>query len=308
MIIYGLFYDFLRISIEKIIIIFYNMDKTIYGCVVVRRKRRVYFHTNLESESNIALDTVPLAVNAVGVEYFYKPFKAIGLRFDYSVVYVTEGVLDLWYNRNHIQVKKGCFVITEPGKQSGHGTNCENLNYFWLNFTGSKACELIKKMKLECYTVYNIGVYEEIKSSYMRMAGEFTLNDSLFPDTSVAILTEIMALLSRRVNVTDKAFIHSAEYIEAHYNEEIKIEQLALLEGLSVSHYRMIFKKRFNTTPNEYITMKRINSACFYLRYSKRSVERIAELVGYNDSFYFSRVFKKKIGVSPSKYRRDCKI
>lgn len=126
------------------------------------------------------------------------------------------------------------------------------------------------------------------------MAGEFSLNDSLFSRTSLAVFTEFIAMLSRKVILTDKTFIRSAEYIEGHYNEDIKIEQLALLEGLSVSHYKMLFKKQFATTPNEYITMKRINTACFYLRHSTRTVEKTAQMMGYSDTFYFSRVFKKK--------------
>lgn len=271
----------------------------------MHRKRRTYFHTTLESESNICVDTLPLVINAVGVEYFYSPFKSVNNRLDYSIVYVTEGTLDLWSKQNHIQVEKGCFIITEPGSQGAHGTYCENLNYFWLNFTGSKVREFIKKMNLECSRVYDIGVFDDLKNSYMKMAGEFTLNDSLFLDTSVAIFTEIMALFSRKVNISDNSFIKSAEYIESHYNEDIKIEYLALIEGLSVSHYRTLFKKRFNATPNEYIIMKRINSACFHLRSGNKSIEHIAQLVGYNDSFYFSRVFKKKLGVSPSVYRRE---
>lgn len=271
----------------------------------MRRKRRAYFHTNLELDANIVSDKVPLLVNAVGIEYFYSPFKAQSHRYDYSLVYVTEGVLELWFDGKHIQAKKGSFIIRKPEANGEYGTNCENLNYFWLNFTGSKAHELIEKMKLECDTLYNIGVFEEIRNCFTKMAGEFTLNDSLFFDTSVAILTETFALLSRKVNVTDISFMRSAEYIESHYNENIDVQYLASIEGLSVSHYRMLFKKRFNTTPNEYITMKRINSACFYLRYSKRSIERIAQIVGYNDTFYFSRVFKKKTGVSPSAYRRE---
>lgn len=282
------------------------MDKTIYGWLVMRRKRSAYFHTNLESEANIALDTVPLAVNSVGVEYFYRKFKYGQTRKDYSLVYVNEGILDMWFTEKHIQVKKGCFVITKPGNQSEHGTSCENLNYFWLNFTGSRVEELVKKMNLEYNTTYNIGVFEEVRNCFTKIASEFTINDSFFEETSAAILIETFALLSRKVNVADKSFSRSMEYIESHYNENISIYSLASIEGLSVSHYRALFKKRFSTTPNEYITMKRINSACFYLRSSSRSVERIAQLVGYTDSFYFSRVFKKKTGVSPSKYRRDC--
>jgi len=279
--------------------------KRFTGGVVVLRKRRTYFHTNFESESNIAIDTVPLVVNAVGVEYFYKTFKVDNYRFDYSIVYVCEGVLDLWFDKNHIQVKKGNFIITQPGKSGAYGTSCENLNYFWLNFTGSQALSLIKKVNLECNTVYSIGLNDEIRNSYMKMAGEFTINDSLFADVSVAILTELMAMLSRKVNTLNNKFFKSLEYIEANYNKDISIDNLAKLEGISTSHYRVLFKKRYNSTPNEYIVMKRINEACFYLKSSKRSIERIAELVGYSDSFYFSRVFKKKTGMSPSVYRRE---
>lgn len=75
--------------------------------------------------------------------------------------------------KNHFRVKKGKFIITKPGEDSAHGTSCENLNYFWLNFTGKSVVEFIKNMNLDFYKIYNIGIYEEIRNCYTKWQGSF---------------------------------------------------------------------------------------------------------------------------------------
>ncbi len=270
------------------------------------RRRKAYFNTDFETQANICDESVPLAVNSTGVEYFNKPFESSkSFRNDYGIVYVMEGSIYFNMTNETITLGKGDFIVLKPKTKTSYGTKDSFLNYYWLQFTGYNIKNLFDKLNLEFNTPYKIGVYEDLKGCFKRIAREFTVNDSFFSDTSVAVLTETLVMFSRYLERKDKYFLRSLDYIEEHFSENIPIEKLASIEGLSVSHYRAVFKKRLNITPNEYITMKRINSACFYLQHTSYSIEKTARLVGYEDSFYFSRVFKKKTGISPMRYRRE---
>lgn len=98
-----------------------------------------------------------------------------------------------------------------------------------------------------------------------------------------------------------------ADHIEKNYKKDIAIEDLAKLAHLSESQFHRNFKKIYKTSPLNYITKIRLNSACYELRTSKNSVFNIAIEHGYYDSSHFSKVFKQYLGQSPAMYRKTTK-
>lgn len=67
-----------------------------------------------------------------------------------------------------------------------------------------------------------------------------------------------------------------------------------------------IFKKYKNMTPIDYFNRLKIDRACELLvQFSSLPLQKISDMLGFNDVYYFSKVFKKIVGVSPSVYRRD---
>ncbi len=93
--------------------------------------------------------------------------------------------------------------------------------------------------------------------------------------------------------------------IRQNYTENITLTDLSKRYGISISHLSGLLKEELQLSFSEYITSKRIQKAKELLRDESLSVEAIAEQVGYNDYFYFTKVFKKNTGISPSKYRKN---
>ncbi len=94
----------------------------------------------------------------------------------------------------------------------------------------------------------------------------------------------------------------AADYIISHYAEAITVEQLA--EHFSLSHsslYRK-FMRRFQRSPKRFLLEYRIERACQLLSATDHSVQEVSTSVGFDDPFYFSRVFKEMMGVSPRQY------
>lgn len=92
-------------------------------------------------------------------------------------------------------------------------------------------------------------------------------------------------------------------HIENHFNEEISIQTLANLSHYSIRHFLRIFIDTYHTTPINYINSLRIRNACLLLVDSSIPICDIALRCGFNNSNYFSRIFKKQLGITPTGYR-----
>ncbi len=92
-------------------------------------------------------------------------------------------------------------------------------------------------------------------------------------------------------------------YLETHYQEELSLDQLA--ERFQLSKYQIIrlFEKNYQQTPISYLNKYRMIQSLRYLG-TPTPIKEIAQLVGFSDHNYFSRVFKKEIGMTPSAYRK----
>ncbi|MFX3635386.1 MAG: AraC family transcriptional regulator [Candidatus Pristimantibacillus sp.] len=98
------------------------------------------------------------------------------------------------------------------------------------------------------------------------------------------------------------------DYMEQHYAEPLSVEQLAQLANISPKYFVDLFKRTFGQSAIDYLTDLRINRAKRYLMETNYRLREIAQLVGYSDEFYFSRKFKKEVGVSPSAFVKNPRL
>jgi len=96
----------------------------------------------------------------------------------------------------------------------------------------------------------------------------------------------------------------ACDYLHKHYlDPNLGVFSLAKACYMSDTYFRKLFFKVFNTTPHSYINSLRIERAKALLSELNSTVEQVAQKSGFSDAKYFSTVFKKQVGVSPSKYR-----
>ena len=93
-------------------------------------------------------------------------------------------------------------------------------------------------------------------------------------------------------------------YIAKNHHQPLTIDHLAFISGLSSNYFGEAFKKAFGQSATDYLTELRIGHAKQLLRDTDLLLRDIARKVGYSDEFYFSRKFKKEVGVSPSSYSK----
>jgi AraC-like DNA-binding protein len=82
------------------------------------------------------------------------------------------------------------------------------------------------------------------------------------------------------------------------------LEKAASESKVTRRRFNELFKAQFNSTPNRYLTSVRIEKAKELLLTSKIPIKQVAELSGFEDFYYFSKVFKKETGLSPMQFRK----
>jgi AraC-like DNA-binding protein len=95
----------------------------------------------------------------------------------------------------------------------------------------------------------------------------------------------------------------SIAYMREHLDQPLPVAKLAALANVSPSHFFALFKRRTGSAPIDYFTHLRMQYACRLLDTTSASVKEVAVVLGYDDPFYFSRVFKLINHVPPSRYR-----
>lgn len=88
--------------------------------------------------------------------------------------------------------------------------------------------------------------------------------------------------------------------IDTNFNNKISVSGLASGMYMSKDYLRQVFKKEYGLSPLKYTIQKRIDYACQLLEETDRSIKSVAEECGFNDQYYFSKLFKKITGMSPS--------
>ena len=94
----------------------------------------------------------------------------------------------------------------------------------------------------------------------------------------------------------------SIEYIHDNYNQRIMVRELADMAHLCKDRFTCLFKKIIHETPQQYILKLRIQKACELMKHTSLNIGQISVMVGFNDQLYFSRVFKRYVNMTPSKY------
>lgn len=121
------------------------------------------------------------------------------------------------------------------------------------------------------------------------------------------ILIYLMPEQKEKTNDSMREIVHQvAKWIDEHYFEEISLSSLADRYYVDNTYLSKVFRQEMGENLIIYITKKRIEKAKEYMHQSEINLTEIAFMVGYDDYTYFSRVFRKNVGVSPRDYRSQC--
>ena len=147
-----------------------------------------------------------------------------------------------------------------------------------------------------------------------QMVEEFAHKPPGFRNRITLLLNELILYLSREYdNVADGGtdqvvkLYKAVTFIENNFTKPLSVKIIADLAHLSERQFTRVFKKIFHQTPISFLLTLRIAYACNLLLETDYSVNQVAYSCGFNDPNYFSRLFKKKMQLSPNTYRKAVK-
>ena len=249
----------------------------------------------------------PLVVNTAGyfdAFYSFETYNSIG-RDDYYLIYVINGQLSICIDNKEYIAQKGSAIIFPPKYKYKYRGNPPTY-YLFVHFTGSYAERFLNECgynSLPCIIDNDFSV--EIHNKFNLMVNTFLYNGLLSNQKCSYLLQDILiSIFESSLERADESLLKaSLKYIHSSFTTKIDVPYLARLENLSNSRYITVFKKHTGKSPNEYIIELRLQFAKNLINSTNMSIKQIGEHVGYTDPYYFSRLFKKYIGISPAEYR-----
>ena len=184
--------------------------------------------------------------------------------------------------------------------------------YLWVNFTGADAEILLKRtdFTLENPVIHNCN--PEIKSTLediIANAGTTRYETTALTGRLYILLSLLMkhsrraSSLSSREQEKRRIIKAAKDFVATNYPISVSVEDIAAAANVSRTTLFRIFKSELNTTPVDYLTFYRITQAKQLLSETGLPVTAVARSSGYEDNLYFSRVFRKITGFTPTEYR-----
>ncbi len=224
-------------------------------------------------------------------------------RNDCHILLVESGSCTVKYNKQEYTMQKGDFVFYPPNAEQFYSFSGSCLS-LWCHFTGNAIEEILNECKIDG-GVFSCCMYTKVFEIFYDMIKHFhnTSENALANSDLIKLLFYLSPDTDRGNLCNDEKISDVLNYIHTNYMQPITVETLAKMTGYSESRFDRIFKSSVGSTPIQYLNNIRLTYASDLLRATTLSILEISASCGFNDPLYFSRVFKKKFSVSPSKYR-----
>lgn len=255
-----------------------------------------------------------LLINSVGYYEFDEPsgatYRKSG-RKDYYLSYNHAGSMKLRFHGKPYEIGPGSIFIYRPFEEQYYGqANSEPMANYWVHFTGYGAHEMLVNAGLSEKTFFSVGTRDEIAGLFERMITEVTDKRTGYELMAASLLLNIVSLITRQLDEnsvestgSSSMKIHeSVKYIHKYYDRKITVAELAKMSLLSTNRYTNVFKQVTGMSPQQYIIQFRLQKACELMRHTSLNIRQISALTGFDDQLYFSRLFKKYEGMTPSEY------
>lgn len=229
----------------------------------------------------------------------------------YIFIYCVEGSGVIQIESTTFTIRQHmAFIIPKNTPHLYYSSTRTPWSIYWIHFCGKMATELFKrslkgnqlqplliqydKQKIELFK----RTFDLLEKGYTERALEIASLNLLYIVSSIVYQDELHS------NSTDSNTAkRSISYMTDQIQRMVTIKELAQQQNISVSYYSRLFKRYTGQSPLHYFMQLKIQTSCNYLSFTNKSIKEIANLLGFDDPFYFSRLFTTSMGMSPKKYR-----
>jgi AraC-like DNA-binding protein len=205
------------------------------------------------------------------------------------------------------------FMILPPGRFHIFQADLHHpWSIYWVHFSGHKVKQLNEWMQTEDYITptdieYNQKIIAQWSEMYNALAAGYSDKNLTFANLCLyKFLTFFLCQPDFSIGkIPPNPIGESITYMKANIDKIMSVKELADQLEFSSSYYAALFKNKTGESPIEYFIKLKIQYARQLLSQSNLRISDVADKIGYEDTFYFSRLFKKITGKSPRDYRNS---
>ncbi|ANB62065.1 helix-turn-helix domain-containing protein [Anoxybacteroides amylolyticum] len=262
------------------------------------------------------------AVFAKGKKHFRRTFTV------FDLLYVKKGCLYMMEGDTFFEVREGEYVILVPEREHYGNRECmEDTLFVWLHFMidqykfvekeGVGWHDLIQREATyveAAQYVFHIPQHGKVqqKERIEQLLGNIVdLNEHSAPDHPLRqqlYFSEFLLQLQKQAlhipTASEKVCAEAIQYIQAHYHEPFDMKILAQSLCFHPDYITRCMQKTLGMSAIQYVHYFRLSKAKKKLSETNDTIDAIAKQVGFEDGAYFSRLFKKVEGITPTEYRR----
>ena len=269
--------------------------------------RKIRTRTEIEARMGFGRITEPMAA----IDSYHDALRAL-IQSEGSVAHVDDIPSGCSFEENYpVETEKAIFEATEKGDEKAQQE--EAIRFFdWMCDTYGDALSDIQLKTLEFVIRAETIAYHSSNETYRFLSRASYLPEILEIGEDkerlrawfLRKLTDAVRLVSgSSVKRTKSAVGRAKDYINENYGKDLSLDDVSRIVDISPYYFSKIFKEETGENFIEYLTNVRIDHAKELLSGSDLSMKEICACVGYADPNYFSRTFKKNVGVTPTEYK-----
>jgi AraC family transcriptional regulator, arabinose operon regulatory protein len=233
-------------------------------------------------------------------------------RMDFYLIYLINGEGHYITGNTTITAQAGSIIIYRPDEHQKYFYNAiENAELYWIHFTGGQAESLMDELDFTGSNFFQVRIHAEFIELFENIIHELQIKKPHFHQLCISYLLQLLSSFSRDASalrngekIPENSILENViKVMNEEFHQEHEMEYYAKKSELSLFQFIRNIKKLTRYSPAKYIEKLRIAKAKELLRDSSLSITKISAIVGYKDPFYFSKVFKKASGITPSEFR-----
>lgn len=229
---------------------------------------------------------------------------------EYQIIYIVEGEGYLEYQQKSFIINKGSILFIRPNEHHRYQPKKETgWTERYVGFSGRIANRVLLGLKNQ--VVIELGNSIEIIEMFKKIETHVEKKNPSFQKICAGLLIQLIGLIEAQTTTSlfeNKKVLglieNTIKTMKENLSQELNFEYIATGYGMSYSHFRQSFKLYTGLSPHSYFIDLKIQESKRQILSTSKNMTEIAYDLGFNSLQYFSKLFKKRVGVSPQNYRR----
>jgi AraC-like DNA-binding protein len=229
------------------------------------------------------------------------------------LIYCIDGKGWLNLGGKEVAVERDQYIIIPANTPHKYGSDEEHpWSIYWMHFKGTLAPDVVALLSLKGSVFYRSITYSEERVKLFDSM--YNILEKGYSDANLQYISMCLwhylssfsypdLFHTSAENHKEDVIDRSIAFMRKNLHNPLLLKQLADEALISPGHYSALFKKKTGYPPLEYFNNIRIQKACQYLEFTSNNIKEVSYKLGFNDPYYFSRLFSNIMGLSPMEFR-----